>query len=167
MRGWRQLPAFFTLAEGDREPIENATARYCILGWVNFSEFEIPVCGSCKMSTIKFFTAKYFLSNFWLHIFKSVGNRKLANIRKSMQIRKPVVPKKILKGFFIFLVKWVYHKLYIFQFHILIQIDPALWTTFLSPEITQLCPDRKRVKCKLFWANLLSPIHTAISQAWF
>ena len=22
----------------------------CILGWVNFSEFEITVCGSCKMS---------------------------------------------------------------------------------------------------------------------
>ena len=25
----------------------------CTLGWVNFSEFEITVCGSCKMSTTK------------------------------------------------------------------------------------------------------------------
>ena len=23
---------------------------HCTLGWVNFSEFEITVCGSCKMS---------------------------------------------------------------------------------------------------------------------
>ena len=50
-----------------------------------------------------------------MHIFKSVGYRKLANIRKSMQIRKPVVPKKIKKNAFpFFLVKWVYHKLYIY-----------------------------------------------------
>ena len=33
----------------------------------------------------------YFLSNFSVHIFKSVGYRKLANVHKSMQIRKPVV----------------------------------------------------------------------------
>ena len=25
------------------------TALYCTVGWVNFSEFEIIVCGSCKM----------------------------------------------------------------------------------------------------------------------
>ena len=26
---------------------------YCIVGWVNFSEFEITLCGSCKMSTTR------------------------------------------------------------------------------------------------------------------
>ena len=36
-----------------------------------------------------------------------------------MQIRKPVVPKKIFfNAFAIFLVKLVYHKLYIFHFQI-------------------------------------------------
>ena len=28
---------------------------HCTVGWVNFSEFEITVCGSCKMSTTKKF----------------------------------------------------------------------------------------------------------------
>ena len=35
----------------------------------------------------------YLLVNFRLHHFKSLGYRKLANIRKSMQIRKPFVQK--------------------------------------------------------------------------
>ena len=68
----------------------------------------------------------YFLSNFWVHIFKSVGYRKLANIRKSMQIRMPVVPKKIKKCLSIFWLKWVYHKLYIFQFQIFDTNWPSL-----------------------------------------
>ena len=42
------------------------------------------------------------LSNFWLHIFKSVGYRKLANIRKFMQIRKLVLPKIVFKNAFLF-----------------------------------------------------------------
>ena len=46
------------------------------------------------MTKFKVLKQNYFLSNFLLHIFKSVGYRKLANIRKSMQICKPVVPKK-------------------------------------------------------------------------
>ena len=45
-----------------------------------------------------------------------------------MQIRIPVVPKKFKKGFSIFLVKWVYHKLYIFQ----IQIFDTNWPSLLS-----------------------------------
>ena len=36
----------------------------------------------------------YLLANFRLHHFKSFGYRKLANIRKSMQILKPFVQKK-------------------------------------------------------------------------
>ena len=76
----------------------------------------------------------YFLSNFWLHIFKSVEYRKLANIRKSMQIRKPVVPKNFKKCLSILLVKWVYHKLYIFQFLIFDTNWPSLLSiqTFIS-----------------------------------
>ena len=33
----------------DHLPTKRALVR-CTLGWVNFSEFEITVCGSCKMS---------------------------------------------------------------------------------------------------------------------
>ena len=51
-----------------------------------------------------------------MHIFKSVGYRKLANICKPIQICKPVVPNFFFKCLSIFLVKWVYHNLYIFQF---------------------------------------------------
>ena len=43
----------------------------------------------------------YFLTNVRLHHFKSLSCRKLANIRKSMQIRKPFVQKNI--NFFCFL----------------------------------------------------------------
>ena len=32
--------------------LKNSTLP-CALGWVNFSEFEITVCGNCKMSTKK------------------------------------------------------------------------------------------------------------------
>ena len=37
----------------------------------------------------------YLIANFRLHHFKSLGYRKLANIRKSMQICKPFVQKNI------------------------------------------------------------------------
>ena len=39
------------------------------------------------------------IKNFWLHIFKSVGSRKLPNIRKSMQIRMPNLQRKKFKKF--------------------------------------------------------------------
>ena len=41
------------------------------------------------ITTFKVLKKNYFLSNFWLHICKSVWYRKLANICKSMQICKP------------------------------------------------------------------------------
>ena len=52
----------------------------------------------------------------------------VANIRKSMQICKQVVPKKkeIFNAFAFFWVKWVYHKLYIFQFQIFYTTWPSL-----------------------------------------
>ena len=36
----------------------------------------------------------YLLANFRLHNFKSLGYRKLANVHKSMQIRKPFVEEE-------------------------------------------------------------------------
>ena len=34
---------------GDRKK-QRERDIYCTVGWVNFSEFQITVCGSCKMS---------------------------------------------------------------------------------------------------------------------
>ena len=55
-----------------------------------------------------------------------------------MQICMTVVPNKFLKKCLsIFSVKWVYHKLYIFQFRFLVQIDPAyckVYTVNISSE---------------------------------
>ena len=57
-----------------------------------------------------------------------MGYRKLAKIRKSMQIRKPFVQKINFKKFlnFLLLVKWLYHKLYFFQFPIFDTNWPSL-----------------------------------------
>ena len=54
----------------------------------------------------------YLLAIFRMHHFISVGCRKLANIRKCMQIRKPFVQKITIFVFFLtFLVKWLHHNL--------------------------------------------------------
>ena len=41
----------------------------------------------------------YLIENFRLHNFKSLGYRKLENVHKSMQIRKPFVQKIKIKCF--------------------------------------------------------------------
>ena len=51
----------------------------CTIGWVNFSEFEITVCGSCKMSKkIKF---PFFLFNCFVkiltHLFTPLHSKKI------------------------------------------------------------------------------------------
>ena len=61
----------------------------------------------------------------YICIFKSVGYRKLANIRKS-KFASQLCKKIILNAFPFFWVKWVYHKLYIFQFQIFYTNWPSL-----------------------------------------
>ena len=50
-----------------------------------------------------------------------------------MQICRPVVPKKFKKISFHFLVKWVYHKLYIFHF----QIFDTNWPSLIYSTVQQ------------------------------
>ena len=54
---------------------------------------------STATGTVPVPVKNYFLKNFRLHHCKILSYRKLANIRKSMQIRKPFVQKKILLCF--------------------------------------------------------------------
>ena len=76
-----------------------------------------------KSTWVKLLSIKFF----WVHIFKSVGYRKLANILKSMQICSQLCQKNFfLNAFPFFSVKWVYHKLYIFQFQMFDTNWPSL-----------------------------------------
>ena len=43
-----------------------------VIGWVNFSEFEITVCGSCKMSKkTKLFPPRYKVKNTFSQMFEN------------------------------------------------------------------------------------------------
>ena len=62
--------------------------------------------GLQPMSKQNLLMKNYLLTNFRLHHFKSVGCRKLANVRKSIQICKPFMQKITIFVFFLtFLVK--------------------------------------------------------------
>ena len=65
----------------------------------------------------------YIFANFNLHNFKSLGYRKLANIRKSMQIQKPFVQKNKNNCFlYKFLGKITSPQIDFFQFPIFVTI---------------------------------------------
>ena len=112
---------------------QNEKFAHLIARW-KFIFFAIHIITNLK------YLSKTTLANFWLHILKSGGYRKLANICKSMQIRKPVVQKNFFfKCLSIFLVKWVYQKLYICQF----QMFDTNWPSLIS--------SRKRTKDLAGW----------------
>ena len=71
----------------------------------------------------------------WVRV-KSVGYRKPGNIRKSMQIHKPVVYKFFFMPFHFFWSNEFTTNCIFFNFIFLIQIDPAYCTYIVySPEI--------------------------------
>ena len=73
----------------------------------------------------------YLLANFRLHHFKSLGYRKLANICKSMHIRKPFVQKN-KKNCFLYkcLGKIISLEVVFFYFKFLLLFDPAYCTVY-------------------------------------
>ena len=81
----------------------------------------------------------------------SVGYSKLQNIRKSMQIRKPVVQKKILKMSFqfFFLAKWVFHKLYTFQF----QMFDTNWPSLINRTVIKVIYFLKHALLLFIWGR--------------
>ena len=85
----------------------------------------------------------YLFVNFRLHHFKSLGYRKLANFHKSMQIRKPFVPKIKNCFHYKFLGKKISPRIVFIQFSIFVTIWPSLVKNLVPssppPPVEPLC----------------------------